>query len=244
MATSKEEADGTIISSTLENGGVVKAAPIGVAVKGGVGIAGRGVGEDSGIGLKDDSAKTGQASGEGEGFWRSWFAGGASSMLAPVRSLSEEGMPFGRIRAGILSRASGTIAASRAETDCVIISSTLKSGGIEKETRQYQSVWPFSIGKEIVEGLGSGSLRRASTTMTASCVKTVGAIVSSILENGGAEKTVPTGVAIEWMGSGSLGGASAAIAMSWGKTVATIVSGTLKNGGEETMGPVGAVSDR
>lgn len=87
--------------------------------------------------------------------------------------------------------------------------------------------------------------------MAASWGKTVGAIVSSTLENGGAETTTPVCLAVrrKWgvfvgMGTGSLGAVSAMVAALWVKLVGAIVSRTLKNGGNETVVLVGLAVTR
>ncbi len=94
-------------------------------------------------------------------------------------------------------------------------------------------------------------LGRASAAMAASGGKTVGAIISSTLKNGGAEMTTPVRLAVrqKWgvfvgMGTGLLGAVSAMVAASWVKLVGAIVSGTLENGSNKTVVLVGLAVTR
>ncbi len=132
--------------------------------------------------------------------------------------------------------------------DSIIVSSTLENGGLDPMAPKRvikRGVFFF------LAGMGLGTLGGASATMAASWGKTVGAIVSSTLENGGAETTTPVCLAVrrKWgvfvgMGTGSLGAVSAMVAALWVKLVGAIVSRTLKNGGNETVVLVGLAVTR
>ncbi|KAK0429981.1 hypothetical protein EV421DRAFT_1744672 [Armillaria borealis] len=151
MTVTKDETDSTIVSSTLENGGIEKTVPISVAVewgvgdfrRDGVGNVGWGVGGDSSVVNENAPSKTwvrrrwpqsplnvGRAIFDGLG---SGSLGGASATIAAswgrtsAWPLDEGGGILVGVGLGLLSMVSVTMTASWGKAVGTIISSTLEN---------------------------------------------------------------------------------------------------------------------